>query len=74
MADALDQVEEPLPLQILVEVIGAIGEKRMIYRLKDLIIRIGAKGAETAEANGFDPLQRVRAKARARRSRRSSPT
>lgn len=63
VAEALQLVQEPLPLQILVEVIGAIGEKSMIYRLKDLIERIAAGGAAADKAQGFDPMQRVRAKA-----------
>jgi HEAT repeat protein len=61
MSDALDQVKEPLPLQILVEVAGALGEKSLIYRLKDVIDRIA--GGALDRANGFDPMERVRAKA-----------
>jgi HEAT repeat protein len=63
LADALDELEEPIPLQVLVEVIGALGEKSMIYRLKELIERVWRQPCKTAEANGFDPMQRVRAKA-----------
>jgi HEAT repeat protein len=63
LASALDRVVEPLPLQVLVEVAGALGEKSLIYRLKDLIDRIVADARGAAEANGFDPMQRVRAKA-----------
>ena len=61
LALALDQVEEPLPLQVLVESAGAIGERSLVYRLKNLIDRIAAGPAPAA--NGFDPMQRVRAKA-----------
>jgi HEAT repeat protein len=53
IADSLDRVDEPLPLQVLIDVIGAFGERSMIYRLKNLIERL----------NGFDRMQRVRAKA-----------
>jgi HEAT repeat protein len=63
LADALDRVEEPLPLQILVEVAGALGEKSLIYRLKDLIDRIAAGARAEPQPNGFDPMGRVRAKA-----------
>lgn len=63
LADALERVEEPLPLQVLVEVIGALGEKSMIYRLKDLIDRIASEPAGAGGANDFDPMRRVRAKA-----------
>jgi len=60
LGKALERVCEPLPLQTLIEVIGALGEKSLIYRLKDLIDRLAEQpGAET----GFDPCLRVRAKA-----------
>lgn len=62
LVSALDELEEPLPLQVLVGVVGALGDKSMIYRLKDLIERVGRLPA-SVEANGFDPLRRVRAKA-----------
>jgi hypothetical protein len=63
LADALDEVEEPLPLQVLVEVVGALGEKSLIYRLNGLIERL-ARCAPAGEAGeGLDPLRRVRAKA-----------
>jgi len=61
LAQSLDELEEPLPLQVLVEVIGALGERSLIYRLKDLIERI-AEASTSTQASGFDPLQRVRAK------------
>jgi hypothetical protein len=61
LARILDRVEEPLPLQVLVEVIGAFGDKPMIYGLTGLIERIAASPA--CDGNGLDPMQRVRAKA-----------
>jgi HEAT repeat protein len=61
LSEALDTVEEPLALQVLVEVIGSLGENRMIYGLKSLIDRIAASPAP--DGNGVDPMQRVRAKA-----------
>jgi len=63
LGDALDRVEEPLPLQVLVDVTGALGDKSLIYRLKDLIDRMAQRKAVPAQSNGFDPMQRVRAKA-----------
>jgi HEAT repeat protein len=63
LAAALDHVEEPLPLQVLVEVIGALGDKPLIYRLKGLIDRLASRPMHPHEANGWDPMQRVRAKA-----------
>jgi len=63
LALVLDQVEEPLPLQVLVESAGTIGEKSLVYRLKNLIDRIASSPAPPVAFNGFDPMQRVRAKA-----------
>jgi HEAT repeat protein len=60
LVDALEAIEEPLPLQVLVEVIGAYGHKPLIYRLKGLIDRLAHRSSEN---DGIDPMQRVRAKA-----------
>jgi hypothetical protein len=46
---------------VLVEVVGALGENRMIYGLMSLLQKIA--GARPEPSNGFDPMQRVRAKA-----------
>lgn len=62
LADALDVVDEPLPLQILVEVAGTIGEKPLIYRLKSVIERVAPR-PDTTGTSRFDTMQRVRAKA-----------
>ena len=62
LADALDTVDEPLPLQVLVEVAGTIGEKSLIYRLKSVIERVAPR-SEAAGTLRFDTMQRVRAKA-----------
>ncbi len=60
LADAMDSIDEPLPLHVLVDVIGALGEKSLIYRLKDLIDRL----AQQRYPSGTSDLgQRVRAKA-----------
>jgi HEAT repeat protein len=63
IADAIDDSDESLPLQVLVEVIGALGDKSQIYRLKDLVDRLAARPTHPADVNGWDPMQRVRAKA-----------
>jgi len=63
LVEGLERIEEPLPLQVLVEVVGALGEKSLIYRLKGLIEKIVARGATSGDPSEFDPLQRVRAKA-----------
>lgn len=60
LGQALERVVEPLPLQTLIEVIGALGEKSLIYRLKDLIDRLAS---QPRGETGFDPCLRVRAKA-----------
>jgi HEAT repeat protein len=63
LADTLDQVQEALPLQILIEVIGAVGEKSMIYRLKDVIDRVAEMPVRNTPGRDVDPFQRARAKA-----------
>ena len=62
LAEALDTVDEPLPLQVLVEVAGTIGEKPLIYRLKNVIERVAPR-SDGGGASRFDTMQRVRAKA-----------
>jgi HEAT repeat protein len=62
LAEALDVVDEPLPLQVLVEVAGTLGDKPLIYRLKSVIERVAPR-PESAGTSRFDPMQRVRAKA-----------
>ena len=62
LAEALDTVDEPLPLQVLVEVAGTIGEKSLIYRLKSVIERVAPR-SDAAWPSRFDTMQRVRAKA-----------
>lgn len=63
LADTLDEVQEALPLQILIEVVGAVGEKSMIYRLKDVIERVAEMPARDNPGREVDPFQRARAKA-----------
>ena len=66
LGKTLERVVEPLPLQTLIEVIGALGEKSLIYRLKDLIDRLAE---QPRGETGFDPCLRVRAKAHVELSR-----
>jgi HEAT repeat protein len=63
LADELDHVDEPVPLQVLVEVVGTFGEKALIYRLKELIERISEQPSSGNRRDGFDLTHRVRAKA-----------
>ncbi len=60
LGEALDRVDDPLPLQVLVDVVGALGDKPVLYRLKDLIERVRPS---RSAAGSFDPMQRVRARA-----------
>jgi HEAT repeat protein len=62
LAEALDTVDEPLPLQVLVEVAGTLGEKSLIYRLKNVIERVAPR-SDGGSTSRFDTMQRVRAKA-----------
>jgi HEAT repeat protein len=59
LAEALDRVDEPLPLQVLVDVVGTLGEKSLVYRLNDVIERIARRASGSED--GFDPFQHVRA-------------
>ena len=63
VVDYLQTVVEPLPLEVLVEVVCSIGDKPLIYRMRDLIASIDER---SARANGFagpDPYARVRGRA-----------
>jgi HEAT repeat protein len=62
LVEALDTVDEPLPLQVLVDVAGSIGEKPLIYRLKSVIERVTPR-TDSGGSTRFDSMQRVRAKA-----------
>jgi HEAT repeat protein len=64
----IDEIAEPLPLRVLVDVIGSLGEKPMIYRLSDLIHRVAQIIDETPHPRR-KWLERVRAKAHLELSR-----
>lgn len=59
IADAMERVSESLPLQVMIETIGTLGERAQIYRLKELLDRLAAR----ERAADWDPLQRARAMA-----------
>jgi len=63
LADTLERVDNPLPLLVLVEVIGSLGVRSLIYRFKDLIERISSDQAHRPGNNHFESMQRVLAKA-----------
>ena len=60
IADAMEEADDPLALLILVEVIGSLGQKAQIYRLKELTDRIAER---PVERRTIDPMQQVRARA-----------
>ncbi len=55
IADALDRVADAIALHVLVDVIGTIGEPALVYRLKDVLDRLGRDPADGA-------IRRVRAR------------
>ncbi len=61
LGQLLNRVVEPIPLQVLVETIGALGDKSLVYTLRDLIERLGRE--KESRATGYDLLRRVRARA-----------
>ncbi len=63
VADLIEHVEEPLPLSILVEVIGSYGVHAMTYRLADVLESLAARRATPSGRKSADLLERVRAKA-----------
>ena len=62
LGELIETIDDPLPLQAIVEVIGAVGEKALVYSLKNLIERVAPKHDGSSAAR-FDTMQRVRAKA-----------
>ena len=63
VAELLDAVREPLPLSILVEVIGSYGVHAMTYRLADVIEALAERRNSPGPGDSADLLERVRAKA-----------
>jgi len=63
IVDYLERLEDPLPLEVIVEVVGMLEDKPLIYKLKDLIERLKARGETASEGETPDEMHRVRAKA-----------
>ena len=57
LADALDRIDRPVPLQVLVDVVGALGVKSLIYRLKDLIDRLETRSSASGDGGAPDLMQ-----------------
>jgi len=63
IADALDEVADPVALHVLVDVIGAVGEPSLVYRIKDLLDRLAGMTVPTDFDGAADAFRRVRARA-----------
>ena len=63
IADYLERVDDPLPLEVIVEAVGCLEDKPLIYRLKDLIDRLRERARAGASEEPVEELDRVRAKA-----------
>lgn len=63
VVDYLQTVVEPLPLEVLVEIVASMGDKPQIYRLSDLIASLDARSGSRNGSAGPDPYARVRGKA-----------
>jgi hypothetical protein len=54
---------EPLALEVLVDVVGSVGDKPLVYRLNEVISSLAAAPAPRNRSAGSDPYARVRGKA-----------
>jgi HEAT repeat protein len=63
VADHLDAVLEPLPLEVLVDVVASLEDRPSTYRLKGVIESLDARSASVNGYAGPDPYARVRGKA-----------
>lgn len=63
VADHLDSVLEPLPLEVLVDVVASLDDRPLTYRLKNVIESLDARAASVNGFAGPDPYARVRGKA-----------
>lgn len=63
VAEYLEILEEPNPLEVIVDALGWIEDKRHLYRLKDLIDRLGRLITREPGDLSAQGLERVRAKA-----------
>ena len=59
----LDSVVEPLPLEVLVDVVASLEDRPLTYRLRDVIDSLESRRVTVNGSSGPDPYARVRAKA-----------
>jgi hypothetical protein len=62
LPEALVELDHPVPLLVIVEVIGSLGHKPLVYRLGDLLRRLSERDGGGAP-DGAVPVERVCAKA-----------
>lgn len=68
----LETINEPLPLRILVDVIGSLEDKSLLYRLKGLIDRINSSPELLKNTGGTNSYKRIKARAHLQLSKAGS--
>lgn len=68
----LETIDEPLPLRILVDVIGSLEDKSLLYKLKGLIDRINSSSELLKNAGGTNSYKRIKARAHLQLSKAGS--
>jgi HEAT repeat protein len=63
VVEYLDSVVEPLPLEVLVDVVASLEDRPLIYRLRDVIDSLETRRVAVNGSAGPDPYARVRARA-----------
>lgn len=63
IGELVESVDEPLPLSVLVEVIGSYGVNALTYRLANVIESLAERRAAASSSAEIELLERVRAKA-----------
>src|SRR5262245_4052714 len=63
VVDYLDSVVEPLPLEVLVDVVAGLEDRPLTYRLREVIDSLETRRVAVNGSAGPDPYARVRARA-----------
>ena len=63
VVEYLDSVVEPLPLEVLVDVLASLEDRPLTYRLREVIDSLEARRVAVNGSAGPDPYARVRARA-----------